>query len=172
MTSELVLLDGRWRESAASGTFQADNPATKAPLPAVYPISSWTDVDAALDAAVRAAAKLRAISGELIARFLERYADGLERNKEAIVAMAHAETALPVQPRLADIEFPRTTGQLRSAARAARTGSWRMPTIDTQLNIRSCHTAIGPVWVFGPNNFPFAFNSIAGGDFAAAIAAG
>ena len=31
---------------------------------------------------------------------------------------------------------------------------------------------IGPVWVFGPNNFPFAFNSVAGGDFAAAIAAG
>ena len=28
------------------------------------------------------------------------------------------------------------------------------------------------MWVFGPNNFPFAFNSIAGGDFAAAIAAG
>ena len=32
--------------------------------------------------------------------------------------------------------------------------------------------SIGPVWVFGPNNFPFAFNSVAGGDFAAAIAAG
>ncbi len=31
---------------------------------------------------------------------------------------------------------------------------------------------IGPVAVFGPNNFPFAFNSIAGGDFAAAVAAG
>ena len=30
----------------------------------------------------------------------------------------------------------------------------------------------GGVAVFGPNNFPFAFNSIAGGDFAAAIAAG
>jgi NADP-dependent aldehyde dehydrogenase len=30
----------------------------------------------------------------------------------------------------------------------------------------------GPVVVFGPNNFPFAFNSVAGGDFAAAIAAG
>jgi NADP-dependent aldehyde dehydrogenase len=28
------------------------------------------------------------------------------------------------------------------------------------------------VWVFGPNNFPFAFNSVAGGDFVAAIAAG
>ena len=31
---------------------------------------------------------------------------------------------------------------------------------------------IGPVCVFGPNNFPFAFNGAAGGDFAAAVAAG
>jgi NADP-dependent aldehyde dehydrogenase len=31
---------------------------------------------------------------------------------------------------------------------------------------------IGPVVVFGPNNFPFAFNGVSGGDFAAAIAAG
>jgi NADP-dependent aldehyde dehydrogenase len=31
---------------------------------------------------------------------------------------------------------------------------------------------IGSVWVFGPNNFPFAFNSVAGGDFVAAIATG
>ena len=31
---------------------------------------------------------------------------------------------------------------------------------------------LGPVAVFGPNNFPLAFNGISGGDFAAAIAAG
>jgi NADP-dependent aldehyde dehydrogenase len=31
---------------------------------------------------------------------------------------------------------------------------------------------IGPVLVFGPNNFPFGFNSAAGGDFTAAIASG
>ena len=145
MTTELVLIDGRWQQSAASGTFQADNPATKAPLPAAYPISSWADVDAALDAASRAATQLRTVSGEQIAKFLEHYADGLERNKDSLVAMAHAETALPMQPRLADVEFPRTTGQLRSAARAARTGSWRLPTIDTQLNIRSYHGPLGPV---------------------------
>ncbi len=47
-----------------------------------------------------------------------------------------------------------------------------MPTIDTKANLRSVYEPIGPVCVFGPNNFPFAFNSIAGGDFAAAIAAG
>jgi alpha-ketoglutaric semialdehyde dehydrogenase len=34
------------------------------------------------------------------------------------------------------------------------------------------YRAIGPVCVFGPNNFPLAFNSVSGGDFAAAVAAG
>ena len=86
--------------------------------------------------------------------------------------MAHAETGLPKAPRLAEVELPRTTGQLRQAAAAARDGSWALPTIDTKLNIRSLLAPIGPVLVFGPNNFPFAFNSVAGGDFAAAIAAG
>lgn len=47
-----------------------------------------------------------------------------------------------------------------------------MPVIDTTNSIRSYYAAIGPVAVFGPNNFPLAFGSISGGDFAAAIAAG
>ena len=38
--------------------------------------------------------------------------------------------------------------------------------------IYSCLGPIGPVLVFGPNNFPLAYNAISGGDFAAAIAAG
>ena len=92
--------------------------------------------------------------------------------KEELVERAHLETAYPKSPRLADVELPRTTSQLRQAAAAAREGSWALPTLDTKLNIRSCHAPLGPVCVFGPNNFPFAFNSIAGGDFATAIAAG
>jgi len=47
-----------------------------------------------------------------------------------------------------------------------------MPTIDRARKIRSHLAPIGPVCVFGPNNFPFAFGSVSGGDFAAAIAAG
>jgi alpha-ketoglutaric semialdehyde dehydrogenase len=89
-----------------------------------------------------------------------------------LVDMAHRESGLPKAPRLAEVELPRTTGQLRQAAAAAIDGSWALPTIDTKLNIRSMLAPIGPVWVFGPNNFPFAFNSVAGGDFAAAVAAG
>ena len=87
--------------------------------------------------------------------------------------MANTESGLPASPRLADIELPRTTSQLRQAATAARTHSWSSPTIDTTSNIRSMYSALeGGVAVFGPNNFPLAFNSASGGDFAAAIGAG
>jgi NADP-dependent aldehyde dehydrogenase len=172
MHQQPVLIADEWRPASATGTFRAENPATKQPLGEAYPISSWADVDAALEAAVSAAAALRQTSPERIAAFLEAYAAKIEDCRDQIVAMAHAETALAVTPRLADVELPRTTGQLREAARAARSGSWMLPTIDTKLNIRSCHAPLGPVFVFGPNNFPFAFGSISGGDFAAAIAGG
>ncbi|MEX2559101.1 MAG: aldehyde dehydrogenase family protein, partial [Pirellulales bacterium] len=54
----------------------------------------------------------------------------------------------------------------------AREGAGALPTIDTKLGIRSHYVPLGPVAVFGPNNFPLAFGSISGGDFAAAFAAG
>ena len=172
MATQPVLISGRWRAGRATGVFRADNPRTKEPLPDEYPISSWTDCTEALDSAVDAAETLRSVAPERIALFLERFAERIEANKEAFVEMAHAETGLPKSPRLADGELPRTTNQLRQAAAAAREGSWARPTIDSAANIRSILGPIGPVCVFGPNNFPFAFGSCSGGDFAAAIAAG
>jgi NADP-dependent aldehyde dehydrogenase len=172
MTVRPILIDGQWREADAASTFQAEDPAKQERLPDEYPVSSWRDCDAALDAAVRAFRTLRSLPGAQIAAFLEEYANRIDACRDNLVAVAHAETALPVAPRLADVELPRTTGQLRQAAAAARSASWALPTIDTANNIRSCLMPLGPVWVFGPNNFPFAFGSISGGDFAAAIAAG
>mgnify|MGYP002635823363 CR=1 FL=1 len=172
MSIQPVLIDGKWRAAAATGQFQANNPTTKEALTHVYPVSSWDDCEAALCAADQAAVELRQIAPNKVAAFLNAYADGIELRAEELVEAAHAETALPASTRLGGIELPRTTGQLRQAAEAAQSGTWAMPTIDTATGIRSVLAAIGPVCVFGPNNFPFAFNSIAGGDFAAAIAAG
>ena len=172
MSVHQVLIAGQWRDADKTGTFRADNPATKEALPAEFPVSAWSDCDAALQAATEAAASLRAMSGEQVAAFLEDYANRIEQRADELVEMAHAETALPKAPRLADVELPRTTNQLRLGAAAARNGSWAQATIDTQTGIRACYGSIGPVCVFGPNNFPFAFGSISGGDFAAAIAAG
>lgn len=171
-TTEPVLIAGKWRTSSGKHTFQAENPTTKEKLPPVYPVSDWSDCDEALQAAQSAAEVLRSLPAERIAKFLECFAEQIEQRKVRLVETAHAETALPKSPRLADGELPRTTNQLRQAAAAAREGSWARPTIDSKANIRSCYGPLGPVCVFGPNNFPFAFGSASGGDFAAAIAAG
>ena len=172
MSLQKVLIAGRWIESTGSAKFQAVNPKTTEPLPDEYPISPWAEIERALEAAADAARVVANWPGERFAAFLEKYAERIERKSAELVAVANQETALPVAPRLKDGELPRTTNQLRQAAAAARDGSWVTATIDKASNIRSQFGPIGPVAVFGPNNFPFAFNSIAGGDFAAAAAAG
>ena len=172
MTAQPILINGAWKPSTGTGTFQAANPATGQLLPEEYPVSPWDEVEQVLQAADAAFREVRSWPGERFAAFLEACANRIEQRTDALVELANRETALPVSPRLKDGELPRTTDQLRQAAAAAREGSWRQPVIDTKTGIRAMYGSLGPVAVFGPNNFPFAFNSIAGGDFAAAVAAG
>ncbi len=167
-----ILIEGRWQSSQSTGSFIAHNPATREALPGKFPVSSWADCDRALDAASDAAKVLRTASGEQIAAFLSGYANAIEGSADELVKTAHLETALPIKPRLREVELPRTVTQLRQAAAAANEGSWTQAVLDTKLNIRSHFAPVGPVAVFGPNNFPFAFNGVSGGDFAAAIAVG
>ncbi|MEO8286081.1 MAG: aldehyde dehydrogenase (NADP(+)) [Chloroflexota bacterium] len=169
-----VLINGTWRQdNAPEGSFRATNPATRQFLPDEYPVSALAEIELAIEAAHVAMAELRLLEPDVIARFLDLYADNIEARREELVELANLETALPKEPRLNSVELPRTTNQLRQAASAVRDRSWRHATIDTKTNIRSIYMPLdGPVAVFGPNNFPFAFNSVAGGDFAAAIAAG
>ena len=172
MAVQKVLIDGEWRESDHQGTFVAQDPRSGADLAGDYPVSHWADLDSALKAAAHAAPILAGMPGERISEFLRAYADGIEEGAQEIAQMASLETALPLETRLLGGELPRTTGQLRQAAAGAAAESWRGAVIDTKANIRSQLGAAGPVLVFGPNNFPLAFGSISGGDFAAALGAG
>ncbi|XAL99677.1 aldehyde dehydrogenase (NADP(+)) [Phycisphaeraceae bacterium D3-23] len=172
MATQPILIAGDWRQADAADTFQAKNPATREPLPDVFPVSKWSDLDAALAAASEAYEVSRSLPGEKLAGFLEAYASRIEQNAEKLAAKANEETALPAPTRFVGGEIPRTVNQLQQAAAAARDGGWSMPTIDTGSGLRSKLGALGVVCVFGPNNFPFAYNGIAGGDFASAIAAG
>jgi 2,5-dioxopentanoate dehydrogenase len=169
-----LLIGGEWRQAQnPAGAFRAINPATGEAGDDVYPISSTADVEAALDAAHGSVPGLIKTPPESLADFLDLFASKILERNEELVETAHRETALPEEPRLRLTELPRTTDQLHQAASAVRDRSWCRATIDTRLNIRSKYGALGgPVAVFGPNNFPFAFNSAGGGDFAAAIAAG
>jgi NADP-dependent aldehyde dehydrogenase len=172
MNLQPVLIAGEWRAAKSSSTFRAENPATGEKLSEEFPVSTWADCDAAMSAAADAANALQKISPEQLAKFLTRFAERIEARKTELVEAAHAETALPKSPRLGDVELPRTTNQLRQAAAAVLDGAWALPTIDAKLNIRSMLGPVGPVLCIGPNNFPFAYNGVAGGDFASAIGAG
>ncbi|MHB8055394.1 MAG: aldehyde dehydrogenase family protein [Candidatus Aminicenantales bacterium] len=168
-----ILLDGRWRQARAVATFSAYDPSTGLPLPGRFPVSSFEDVETAVAAGRKAARELAYVSPARLADFLDLFARKIAERSDALVAAAHAETALPAESRLRASELPRTTDQLHQAAAAVRDGSWRQATIESKSNIRSIREPLGgPVAVFGPNNFPFAFNAAAGGDFAAAFAAG
>jgi alpha-ketoglutaric semialdehyde dehydrogenase len=171
-TVHSILLNGCWTRSQGTSTFQAVNPTTEETLPGVFPVSPWDEIDAMLQVAADTSREMRGWPGSRFAGFLEVYANEIEARADLLVETAHAETALPKSPRLKDGELPRTTNQLRQAAHSARTESWRVPTIDTAAGIRAMLGAMGPVVVFGPNNFPYAYNGIAGGDFASAIASG
>src|SRR5262245_17995872 len=107
-----VLIAGRWRQANASGTFKAENPATKELLEE-FPISAWADCDEALSAAAEAFHQLRKLPAAKLAEFLEAFAGRIEARKYDLTKAANQETALPVTARLAGNELPRTTVQLR-----------------------------------------------------------
>lgn len=169
---EPILIAGVWQPSKAVGQFRAADPATGEPIGPAFPISSQHDIELALTAATAASEALAATEPQRIADFLDAYAAAIDANRDSLVALAHAETALPATPRLAEIELPRTSGQLRQAAQAVRRSAWTQSVIDTAANLRAHFAPLGkPVLIFGPNNFPLAFNAVAGSDFASAIAA-
>ena len=174
MSLQPLLINGEFRAAAnPTGSYQSTNPMTGEKLPWAFPYSEWDDIEAVLQAAADAVAELRRAPRELLAEFLDMYAGCLEEGADALVEAAHLETGLPAPTRLRAVELPRTTDQLRQAAAAVRSRTWTQATIDTAADIRSCYGPLaGAVVIFGPNNFPFAFNGAAGGDFAAAIAAG
>ena len=126
MALQPVLIDGNWRPAAAAGSFQAENPATgsrcrTSTRSAAGPIAMprWPR-----RAAAAAVAAFHA--GRANRRVSRRDSpQRIEARSAELVEAAHAETGLPKTPRLADVELPRTTGQLRQAAAAAREGSWR-----------------------------------------------
>lgn len=168
-----VLINGVWQEAESpDARFHAGNPATGEDLPGEYPVSSWADVEKMIRAGEAAAESMLEQDPADIAAFLRGFADRIDAEAQQLAELAHAETALPVAPRLLDVEIPRTTNQLRLAAVAAETGAWRQPVVDADTGLGSVFGPLGgPVVVFGPNNFPFAFGAVSGGDFAAAIAA-
>lgn len=135
-------------------------------------------VDRAVQAAERAFDAYSMTSRAVRADFLDRVANEIDARGDAITAIGTSETGLPTA-RL-EGERGRTTDQLRLFADHIREGSYLDRRHDAALpdrkpaprpDLHMIQRPIGPVAVFGASNFPLAF-STAGGDTAAALAAG
>ncbi|WP_120633649.1 aldehyde dehydrogenase (NADP(+)) [Ruegeria sp. EL01] len=112
------------------------------------------------------------------ATLLRAIADEIDARGDAITVIGTLETGLP-EARLQG-ERGRTVGQLRLFADHIEQGDYLDLRHDPALpdraplprpDLRMIQRPLGPVAVFGASNFPLAF-SVAGGDTAAALAAG
>ena len=162
----------------ASRTFRAVNPATGEALEPGFSAADQGAVDQACALAWSAFDRFRALDSELRARFLETIAEQILGLGDELLQRANAESGLPIA-RLTG-ERGRTVGQLRLFADELRKGGWLGIRVDPALarreplprsDLRQRKVPLGPVVVFGASNFPLAF-SVAGGDTAAALAAG
>lgn len=135
-------------------------------------------VDRAVEGAEAAYAVFGWSSRAARAALLRRIAGEIDARGDAITEIGCQETGLP-EARLVG-ERGRTTGQLRLFADHIEKGEYLDERHDPALpdrvplpraDLRLVQRPIGPVAVFGASNFPLAF-SVAGGDTAAALAAG
>ena len=167
------LIAGEWVEGA--GTF-ASEPAHGPSHD--FAVGTPDLVDRAAKAAEEAFWSYGYSSRKDRAAFLRAIADEIEARGEAITEIGSQESGLP-EARLQG-ERGRTTGQLRLFADHIEKGDYLDRRHDEALpdrqpaprpDLKMVQRPIGPVAVFGASNFPLAF-STAGGDTAAALAAG
>ena len=159
-------------------SFVARHAATGAALAPVFQEANRQDVEDACRLAAAAFVEFSELPPATRATFLEQVAAEIAALGDNLIDRAMAESGLP-RARL-EGERGRTLGQLQFFARLVREGAWLDVAIDHALperapvprpDLRRRSVAIGPVAVFGAANFPLAF-SVAGGDTAAALAAG
>jgi alpha-ketoglutaric semialdehyde dehydrogenase len=176
LSGELFI--GRSRVATAE-KFHAQNPALNGPIqqPA-FSSAGIAEANRACELAWAAFDRYRSLDNEVRARFLETIADRIMALGDELLERGSAETGLPIA-RLTG-ERGRTVTQLRLFADELRKGGWLGLRIDPALpdrkplprpDLRLRKVPLGPVVVFGASNFPLAF-SVAGGDTAAALAAG
>lgn len=160
------------------GTFYGYNPVTGKALTIAFHEALEQDINEAVALAHQAFNPYRKTTPDQRALFLEAIAANIEALGDELLNIINEETALPLT-RLTG-ERARTTGQLKLFAEVLKDGHWNKLIIDEALPERKpvarpqmiqMQVPLGVVAVFGASNFPLAF-SVAGGDTAAALAAG
>ena len=169
---------GNLLSSVGTINFKTFNPQTNLENEIVFSEASIIEIEKAVNLATEAFKTFKNISGVQKAEFLNEIAYQIEALGDELIQTYCSETGLPEGRAIG--ERGRTVFQLRSFANVVEEGSWVEASIDTadlnrqpipKVDIRKMLVPLGPVVVFGASNFPLAY-STAGGDTAAALAAG
>jgi alpha-ketoglutaric semialdehyde dehydrogenase len=169
---------GNQLSAEGSKTYKTFNPLLNLENDSIFTEASTDEINKAVALASEAYSEFSKISGTKKAVFLNAIADEILALDDLLIETYCSETGLPEGR--AKGERGRTVGQLRSFAELLKEGSWVEASIDTaqpdrqpmpKSDIRKMLIPLGPVVVFGASNFPLAY-STAGGDTAAALAAG
>lgn len=169
---------GNLLASTGSKTFRTFNPQTNIENEVVFYEASEVEINKAVALAAEAFKAYSKVSGAKKSEFLNEIANQIEALGDELVKTYCAESGLPEGRAMG--ERGRTIFQLRTFANLVKEGDWVDAVIDTadpnrqpipKVDIRKMMIPLGPVVVFGASNFPLAY-STAGGDTAAALAAG
>ena len=169
---------GNSLSAKGSKTYTTFNPQLNKENDATFIEATNDEIGEAVRMAEKAYMEFSKMGGAKKAAFLNAIADGILALDDLLIKTYCSETGLPEGRAMG--ERGRTVGQLRSFASLVEKGSWVEATIDTAIpertpipkpDLRKMMMALGPVVVFGASNFPLAY-STAGGDTAAALAAG
>ena len=169
---------GNQLSATGNKTFKTFNPLLNIENEWKITEASKDEVNQAAELATEAFNIYSKTSGIKKAEFLRAIADEIEALGDELLQVYSSESGLPNGR--AKGERGRTLGQLRAFANHVEEGNWVEASIDTaqpdrkplpKVDLRKMNVPLGPVVVFGASNFPLAF-STAGGDTAAALAAG
>ena len=159
-------------------TFKTFNPIKNIENEYVFTEASHEEIEVAVSLADEAFKKYRTVSGNQKSKFLNEIANQIENLDNELIKIYCEESGLTKERAIS--ERGRTIFQLRSFANLVKKGSWVNAIIETsdisrkpipKVDLRKMLIPLGPVVVFGASNFPLAY-STAGGDTAAALAAG
>ncbi|WP_071395773.1 aldehyde dehydrogenase family protein [Bacillus tuaregi] len=151
-------INGEWTESVSQKTFTNINPANKEEIVGIFQASNEEDVKQAIDAAVEAFPSWAATAPSKRAAILNKAADILEENAEALAEELTREEGKHVSD--AKNEVIRSAQTLRFYAVEGQTFTGEtFPNDDPNMKVSTEREPLGVISVITPWNFPISIPS-------------
>lgn len=152
MTRRGLLIDGGWRAAADGGERTVPDPATGDPV-GVSAIATAADVDAAVEAAARAAAGWAATHPDERAGILHRAADLIDGRLDEIALLLTREQGKPLPDSVKEIRFG-TEVLHYYAEEGRRVGGSVRPSARSEVRSIVTYSPVGVVAAIVPWNYP------------------